>query len=65
MLKPVSAHGFDALNLADTGDENNNQAANVLNDRNGGWSSQDYVTAEFGNLKAGTGLILDMGQTSG
>jgi hypothetical protein len=35
VLKPVSAHGFDALNLADTGDENDNQAANVLNDTNG------------------------------
>jgi hypothetical protein len=62
VLRPVSAHGFDALNLADTGDENDDQAANVLNDTAGGWSSQDYFTAQFGNLKAGTGLILDMGQ---
>jgi hypothetical protein len=63
VLKPLSAHGFDALNLTDAGDENDNQAANALNGTAGGWSSQDYFTAEFGNLKAGTGLILDMGQT--
>jgi hypothetical protein len=63
VLKPVSAHGFDALNLADTGDENDDQAANAINGSSAGWSSQDYATAELGNLKAGTGLILDMGKT--
>jgi hypothetical protein len=62
VLKPVSAHGFDALNLADTGDENDNQAANAINGNPAGWSSQDYATAALGNLKAGTGLILDMGR---
>jgi hypothetical protein len=63
VLKPVSAHGFDALNLSDTGDENDDQAANILNGTAGGWSSQDYASAALGDLKAGTGLILDMGQT--
>jgi hypothetical protein len=61
VLKPVAAHGFDALNIADTGNENDNQAANAINGNPAGWSSQDYATAELGNLKAGTGLILDMG----
>ena len=28
-----------------------------------GWSSQQYFSPAFGNLKAGTGLILDMGRT--
>ena len=30
VLKPISAHGFDALNLSDTGNENDNQAANAI-----------------------------------
>jgi hypothetical protein len=62
VLKPVSAHGFDALNLSDPGNENDNQAANAINGNPAGWSSQDYDTAALGNLKAGTGLILDMGR---
>ncbi|HUZ26089.1 MAG TPA: protein kinase family protein [Streptosporangiaceae bacterium] len=60
-LTPASAQGFDALNLADSGDENTSQAENVLNGNAQGWSSQEYATAQLGNLKAGTGLILDMG----
>jgi hypothetical protein len=62
VLKPVSAHGFDALNLADAGDENDNQAANAINGNPAGWTSQEYATAALGNLKPGTGLILDMGR---
>jgi hypothetical protein len=62
VLKPVSAHGFDALNLSDPGNENDNQAANAINGNPAGWTSQDYNTAALGNLKAGTGLILDMGR---
>jgi hypothetical protein len=61
-LTPVSAHGFDAFNLSDTGNENTNQAMNVLNGNSEGWSSQEYFTAELGHLKPGTGLILDMGK---
>jgi hypothetical protein len=61
-LTPASAQGFDALNLADSGDENTSQAQNVLNGGGQGWSSQEYATAALGNLKAGTGLILDMGR---
>ncbi len=62
-LSPVSAQGFDALNLSDTGDENTNQAMNVINHQGQGWSSQQYATSALGSLKAGTGLILDMGHT--
>jgi hypothetical protein len=62
-LKPASAHGFDALNpFKDPGDENTNQAENVLNGNQAGWSSQSYDTAALGNLKKGTGLILNMGR---
>jgi hypothetical protein len=60
-LNPVSAQGFDALNPGDSGDENTNQAINVINHNAAGWSSQQYFSAKLGGLKAGTGLILDMG----
>ena len=62
-LSPVAAQGFDALNLGDSGDENTNQAMNVINHVGEGWSSQQYDSAALGGLKAGTGLILDMGHT--
>jgi serine/threonine protein kinase len=63
IITPSSASGFDALNPADTGNENSNQAANVLDGNPQGWSTQFYVGAEgahFGNLKSGTGFILTL-----
>ncbi len=65
VLKPASAHGFDALNPADTGDENNYMAPNVLTGAPTGWATQQYygpAGAQFGGYKSGTGLILDMGR---
>jgi serine/threonine protein kinase len=62
-ITPVSASGFDALNPADSGDENSNQAGNVLDGNPQGWSTQYYVGqdgAHFGNLKSGTGYILTL-----
>ena len=63
-ITPVSAHGFDALNLTtDPGDENTDMAANVLTGNSQGWATQQYYRSPFfGNLKAGTGLILDLGK---
>jgi hypothetical protein len=62
-IKPVSAQGFDALNPGDSGDENSDQAGNVLNGNSQGWATQQYYRSPFfGNLKAGTGLILDLGK---
>jgi hypothetical protein len=63
-IQPVSAHGFDALNLVtDPGDENTDMAANVLTGNSQGWATQQYYRSPyFGNLKAGTGLILDLGK---
>jgi len=61
VITPVSASGFDALNLSDTGDENTAQAPNVLDGNRAGWATQWYGTPYFGHLKAGTGLILDLG----
>jgi hypothetical protein len=63
IITPVSASGFDALNPADTGDENTNQAKNVLDHNPAGWQTQEYLGSPFlGHLKAGTGLILDLGK---
>jgi serine/threonine protein kinase len=63
VIKPLSARGFDALNPADTGDENSSEAANVLDGNPSGWDTQQYYRSPyFGNLKAGTGLILDLGK---
>jgi hypothetical protein len=67
-LKPVSASGFDAANPhpgSDPNDENSDQAINILHGNPAGWSTQQYYGtygARFGNLKPGTGLILDMGK---
>jgi hypothetical protein len=64
-IRPLSAHGFDALNPADTSDENTSQAANVLDGNPSGWATQQYYRSPFfGNLKAGTGLILDLGKSA-
>jgi hypothetical protein len=64
----VSASGFDALNPAgDPQNENSNQARNVLDHNPQGWSTQQYIGSSsgsyptFGDLKAGTGFILDLG----
>ena len=63
VIAPASAQGFDALNLGDSGDENTADAANVLNGNPAGWSTQQYYRSPYlGNLKAGTGLILDLGK---
>jgi len=69
VVTPVSASGFDALNpTGDPDNENSAQAPNVLDGKAEGWSTQEYVDASsgpnptFGNLKAGTGLILDLGR---
>ncbi len=61
VITPKSAKGFDALNPADRGDENSNQAENVLDGSSGGWSTQWYGSANFGSLKSGTGFILNLG----
>ncbi len=62
VIRPVSASGFDPLSPGDAGDENSNQAPNVLTGNPTGWSTQQYLGSPyFGHLKAGTGLILNLG----
>ena len=56
----LSATGFDPQ-----GDqrENNSQAAKVYDGNPATtWSSELYTTAQFGSLKQGVGLLLDLGQ---
>ncbi len=64
-LKPVSAHGFDALSTPaqDSGNENDNMAQLAIDGNpKTAWQTQYYFgNPAFGGLKTGTGLILDMG----
>jgi serine/threonine protein kinase len=65
VLEPVKADGFDPLSSAadDPHNENDAQAHFAVDgDPSTAWHSQYYFTARFGNLKSGTGLILDMGK---
>ena len=63
VLTPVKAGGFDALGLAnDPGNEDNAGAGLAIdNNPHTAWHTQFYFNyPRFGNLKAGTGLILTM-----
>jgi len=65
LLTPVSAHGFDPLDTqADPNDENDAEARYAIDrDSATAWQSQYYLgNPVFGGLKAGSGLILDMGR---
>ena len=61
-LVPVSAVAFGPQGTADG--DNPQIAARVLTDPAMGWVSQWYVTPSFGDLKQGTGLLLDLGRTA-
>jgi hypothetical protein len=60
-LTPVTAESFGPNGTAD-GDYPQ-LAPNVLTDSTVGWHTHWYATAAFGQLKSGTGLLLDMGAT--
>ncbi len=65
VLAPVGAEGYDALGLAnDPGDEDNSQAKLAIDGNpSTAWHTQFYDNNPvFGGLKAGTGLLLDMGK---
>jgi putative peptide zinc metalloprotease protein len=64
VLTAVSAHGFDPLDAQGDPDEENDAQARYAIDKDPAtaWRSQYYLgNAVFGGLKAGSGLILDMG----
>ena len=60
-IVPVSAVAFGPQGTADG--DNPQNAARVLSDPAAGWLTQWYATPNFGDLKSGTGLLLDMGRT--
>jgi hypothetical protein len=60
-LVPVSAVAFGPHGTADG--DNPQIAPRVLTDPAMGWVSQWYATPSFGDLKQGTGLLLDLGRT--
>jgi hypothetical protein len=66
VLQPVGASGFDPLSTPsqDPGDENSNEARYAIDGSLAtAWHTQYYFgSPRFGGLKAGTGLILDMGK---
>lgn len=62
VLKPVSAASFDPYG---DGLGENNQLAYLAIDGNPAtaWHTEWYASADFENIKPGTGLLLDMGRT--
>src|ERR1019366_7389542 len=65
VLTPVAASGYDPLTSPANDPYNeNSQLAKYAIDGNPGsaWDSQEYDSASFGNLKTGSGLILDLGR---
>ncbi len=60
-IAAVSAVAFGPHGTADG--DNPQIAARVLTDPAMGWVSQWYATPAFGDLKQGTGLLLDLGRT--
>jgi hypothetical protein len=60
-LKPVGATVFDPY--GDGQGENNSLVPLAIDaSRATSWHTQWYATARFGNLKPGTGLLVDMGR---
>ena len=62
-LHIASAAGFGPGGLAD-GDNSRVASYAITRGAPAPWQSQWYATAQFGNLKQGTGLLLDLGRTA-
>ncbi|MGB6571800.1 MAG: helix-turn-helix domain-containing protein [Trebonia sp.] len=62
-LHIASAAGFGPGGLAD-GDNSRVASNAITRGAQAPWQSQWYATAQFGNLKQGTGLLLDLGRTA-
>ncbi len=62
LLEPVSAEAFDPYGGG--GDENNELAPAAIDENEStAWHTDWYTTPLFGNLKTGTGLVVDMGRS--
>ncbi|TDQ55525.1 protein kinase family protein [Actinorugispora endophytica] len=60
VITPASATGFDPP--PGDSDEHNDKASLAIDgDPSSSWNTQGYNSAEFGNLKSGVGLLVDMG----
>ena len=60
-LPPVKATGFDPLSPGDGDNENSKNAPNATDKSpRSFWASQWYKSPEFGGLKAGAGLLIEM-----
>jgi eukaryotic-like serine/threonine-protein kinase len=63
ILRPTGATGFDPLTSGDSGNENTQYAHYAIDPSlRTAWQSQWYRSAQFGGLKTGSGLIIDMGK---
>jgi len=60
LLAPVSAEAFGPGGTAQ-GDNQQNAGLALANNPATPWHTSWYATAQFGNLKTGTGLLLDLG----
>ena len=62
---PVSIAGVQALDPQGDDNENNDLAARAIDgDPSTSWHSDRYSSPEFGGLKKGLGLAVDLGETS-
>jgi hypothetical protein len=61
LLDPVSASAFGPTGVS-SGDNPSGAPEAIDASMTTAWRSQWYATAEFGSLKTGTGLLLDMGR---
>jgi serine/threonine protein kinase len=64
-LQPLRAQGFDPLTSASadpTNEETQDAHFAIDGSTQTDWSSQWYASPEFGQLKAGSGLMIDMGR---
>jgi cytoskeletal protein RodZ len=61
-VTPVSAMAFGPGGTSD-GDNPRDAPAALSGDSSAPWTTDWYTTAQFGNLKSGTGLLVDLGRT--
>jgi hypothetical protein len=62
VVKPKKASGFDPL--GDPPEEKNEMAPLAIDGKPSTlWKTENYSSADLGNLKAGVGLLLDMGKS--
>lgn len=58
--EPPTIAAVEALDPEGDDEENSEDAENVLPDEDGTWQSETYNSPEFGNLKSGLGLLLEL-----